>query len=103
MRRTLRSPAPSPRSSYRTVKVLDSPAGGRPIVWIIDLDQNGARSVTNDAENVCAELHSRYPNCRIIYRDTMGRWDELCHDSGRFTDYAPASGMGIALAPSREV
>lgn len=31
-----------------------------------------------------------YPNRRIIYQDSMGNWDELLHEGGRFTAFAPA-------------
>jgi hypothetical protein len=60
------------------------------VVHLIDLD-NGI-SVTNDAENVVSEVHARYPNCRIVYRDTAGYWDELVHNNGTFTDFAPIHG-----------
>ena len=59
------------------------------MVWIHDLDR-GARSVTNDADRVVAKLHAEYPDYRIVYRDSMGRWDELRHEHGRFTAFAPA-------------
>lgn len=45
-------------------------------VFLVDLDMGG-RSVTNDAEAVCEELQAAYPGKRVIYRDTMGRWDEM--------------------------
>ena len=57
------------------------------IVFLIDDD--GDVSVTNDAEAVVAEVNSRYPGYRIVYRDTMFNWDELVHDNGRFTGFAP--------------
>ena len=46
------------------------------IVFIVDLD-NGGRSVTNDAEAVWAEVQAKHPGSRLVYRDTMGRWDEI--------------------------
>lgn len=58
------------------------------IVFIIDED-DGGMSITNDAEAVCAFLHNRYPGRRIVYRDTMGQWDELGHKDGVFTDFLP--------------
>ena len=57
-------------------------------VWIVDLD--GPLSVTNDAERVCVEVNRLFPGRRIIYQDTMGKWDELVHQGGRFTGFAPA-------------
>lgn len=67
----------------------------RRIVWIVDEDR-GNRSVTNDADKVVAELHVNYPGFRIIYRDSIGNWDELCHDGALFTGYRPARDMGVA-------
>lgn len=48
-------------------------------VWIIDLDEPGCKSVTNDANRIVAELHKTHPHYRIIYKDSMGNWDELLH------------------------
>lgn len=60
-------------------------------VWIIDCD-DGGMSVTNDAEAVVENLLARYGNRRIVYRDSMGRWDILMHDGVRFTGFAPNGG-----------
>jgi len=68
------------RSDWEVVKVTTD------IVWIIDLDIGG-KSVTNDAENVVKELNIKYPGRRIIYRDTMNRWDELVHENGLFVGW----------------
>lgn len=45
-------------------------------VFIVDLDL-GKKSVTNDSDFVYDELRKAFPGKRIIYRDTMGRWDEI--------------------------
>lgn len=45
-------------------------------IFIIDLDL-GHISVTNDAEYVVGILQAQYPGKRIIYRDSMGYWDEI--------------------------
>ena len=45
-------------------------------VFLVDLVMGG-KSVTNDAEAVCEELQAAYPGKRVIYRDSMGRWDEM--------------------------
>ena len=75
------------RAHYDIVKVTPE------IVWISDRD-DGAISVTNDAENVVKEMHNKYPGARIIYRDSDKCWDELKHDSaGTFTGFAPAREM----------
>lgn len=70
--------------SYKIVKVTPR------AVHLIDLDDG--MSVTNDAENVVAEVFNAYPNRRIVYRDTMGCWDELVHNHGIFTGFAPING-----------
>lgn len=70
--------------SYRITKVTDR------VVHLID---NGdGMSVTNNAENVVAEVFNQYPNRRIIYRDTMGNWDELLHNHGIFTNFGFLNG-----------
>ena len=72
------------RAHYEVVRVTPE------IVWIADCN-DGAISVTNDAENVVMELHNKYPGARIIYRDSDENWDELKHDGrGTFTGFAPA-------------
>jgi hypothetical protein len=75
-------------SDWRVVK-SDSE---RRIVWIVDEDKGG-KSVTNDADNVVAELQVNYAGFRFIYRDSMGNWDELLHDGGLHTGFAPARDM----------
>lgn len=59
-------------------------------------DQGGAVSVTNDAERVVLELASRCPleGRRVLYRDSMGRWDELVVQAGRFVRFAPVGVTG---------
>jgi hypothetical protein len=62
------------------------------VLCVIDLNQEGARSVTNDAEKVVAELHAKglLPAGRkLIYRDSTGIWDEMLVEAGRFTRFAP--------------
>ena len=54
------------RASFNISKVTPTK------VFIVDNDIGC--SVTNDAENVVAYVNSQYPNRRIIYRDTDGRW-----------------------------
>jgi hypothetical protein len=45
-------------------------------VFIVDLDL-GNKSVTNDAERVYSELKKHWPGRRIIYKDSIGNWDEI--------------------------
>ena len=73
-------------NNYAVVKI--TPA----VVWIEDRDAGGV-TVTNSAEEVVREVDALHPGRRIIYRDTMGIWDELVHRDGRFLDFAPAPGM----------
>jgi len=47
------------------------------------IDHNEGRSVTNDVRNVLDDLDKRaWTLCahRIIYRDTLGPWDEILTD-----------------------
>ena len=74
------------RSDYTVVRVDPT----QKIVWLVDNDSEGCKSVTNDAERVCAEIEKLYPGHRIIYRDSMGNWDEHVHHGGHFKHYAPA-------------
>ena len=59
------------------------------LVVLEDLDQG--RTVTNDADPVIADLAQEglLRGRRVIYRDTMGRWDELLHDGTRFAGFRP--------------
>ena len=79
------------RSDYTVVRVDQK----QKIVWLVDNDSKGPKSVTNDAERVCLEVHKLHPDHRIIYRDSMGNWDELVHRNGYFNYYAVARHMGI--------
>lgn len=63
------------------------------MIWIVDDD--GPVSVTNDAKAIVAELYQRHGSCRIIYRDTMGNWDELLHLNGTFYGFTPARDLGV--------
>lgn len=59
-------------------------------VHIVDeSNDTGSVSITNDAENVVREVVERYGNKRIFYTDTMGNIDELVHENGEFTGFAP--------------
>lgn len=74
----------APRSAYTAE--LD---GNGDVIVVIDLD-DGGRSVTNDAENVVAELAARFNlrQRRIVYCDTEGRWDGLAvADDGTFAGF----------------
>ncbi len=72
-----------PKSDYAIVAYRPSMFGN--VVFIVDLDRGG-RSVTNDAERVWADVQAEYPGARLVYRDTMGRWDEIVGGS-KFKPY----------------
>jgi hypothetical protein len=70
------------------------------VITIIDHD--GARSVTNDAENVINDLArdgfdlSQY---HVIYKDTRGIWDQILVDrTGRFVGYSNINERDLAAA-----
>jgi hypothetical protein len=59
------------------------------VIAIIDHDDG--KSVTNDAENVIADLAAAFDlsKYRVIYKDTRGVWDQLLVDrAGRFAGFA---------------
>lgn len=56
------------------------------------VDMGAGVSVTNNAEGVIAELIERGVDVNtmpVIYRDTMGRWDQLVCARGKFKAFAP--------------
>lgn len=55
-------------------------------LYIEDMN-DGAMSVTNDAEAVVAWANRLYPNRRIFAKDTEGCWDELLHENGVFKGF----------------
>jgi hypothetical protein len=66
------------------------------------IDHDGARSVTNDAENVINDLArdgfdlSQY---HVIYKDTRGIWDQILVDrTGRFAGYSSINERDLAAA-----
>jgi|GEM_PF-3030794 len=61
------------RSDYEIVRIEDDR------VFIVDLDL-GNMSVTNDADNVLEEINKNFPNRRLIYKDTLGNWDEITYN-----------------------
>lgn len=77
------------RADFVVVPFLGAPG----CVFIVDLDEKyGGTSVTNDAEAVVEYIHTVVPGARVIYRDTIGEWDELAHRDGEFTGYVHYDG-----------
>jgi hypothetical protein len=85
----------TPRSKY-DYKVISG------VLCVVDADEEGARSVTNDAEHVYSELHALGllpPGRRLIYRDSTGQWDEmLMRDGGLFVGFAPLRAKSLIEA-----
>ncbi len=75
------------------------------ILCIIDCDSDGARSVTNDAENIIPEIFAiAQPFDAVIYRDSTGNWDEIRVKDGKFVGFKSINqrDVKIALAVIRE-
>lgn len=58
-------------------------------LFLVDEDQYGKRSVTNDAEAVIEWCQKKYPGRRAIYRDSMGRWDEITLNAFNAVQFLP--------------
>lgn len=54
---------------------------------IVIRDNDGARSVTNDAENVVQYLYNLYGDKRFFYYDTDNEFGELVHRLGEFLKF----------------
>ena len=66
----------------------------KPLV-IRDIGHDIGPSVTNDAENVVAELVADGqlpPGRRLFYIDSQGLKDELLIEDGKFVGFAPGGG-----------
>lgn len=62
------------------------------VICIVDRDEEGYPSVTNDVEAVVAHLAVcgvLLPGRRVIYRDSTGTWDEIVWWDGKFVDFRP--------------
>lgn len=66
--------------------------GTPPVIWVVDEQEDGAASVTNDAERVVAEVVKLYGDLIIIYQDSDGLWDQLRHKSGVFESFGHVGG-----------
>lgn len=57
-------------------------------------DEDVGMSVTNDAENVVAELFENgllNNGKRLFYYDSENQLDEILHEEGKFTGFAPGT------------
>lgn len=59
-------------------------------MYIIDLDL-GNKSLTNDIENVVAEIQDRtkQSGMPVVYRDSLGEWSHYYPETDSFRDYKP--------------
>lgn len=61
------------------------------MVIVFDDDEDGLPSVTNSADAVIKDLNTQVRGLglrRVFYRDSVGRFDELCHTSGVFIGFS---------------
>lgn len=69
------------------------------VIAIIDHDQG--KSVTNDAENVIADLAANFDLSKylVIHRDTRGIWDQLLVDrTGHFAGFSSINERDLPAA-----
>lgn len=76
----------SARAAYGVVHVLP-----QDVLCLADLNVEGRPSLTNDAERVIEDLVGHgfdLATSRVIYRDSMGVWDEMLVREQRFAGFA---------------
>ncbi len=88
---------PTPRNSYTLTEHGE---------FLCLVDSGQGRSITNDAEAVIAELAASGHDLgrkRVLYRDTMGYWDELVVKDGQFSRFGPIheTDLSRAIAKAR--
>jgi hypothetical protein len=72
------------------------------VIVLIDHDQG--KSLTNDAENVIADLATDFdlPKYLVIYRDTRGIYDQLLVDrTGHFAGFSSINEYDLSAALAR--
>ena len=72
------------------------------VIAIVDHDEG--KSVTNDSENVIADLAADFDlsQYRVIYRDTRGIWDQMLVDrTGRFAGFSCLNERDLPAALAR--
>jgi hypothetical protein len=101
---SLEEPAPvKSQSDWTYVEFLQD--GHRRLVLLVDLDE-GRRSVTNDMDNVVADLIAQdllRPESILIYRDSMGFYDQAMVVDGRFVDFRGLRGRRTLKDAAEEV
>lgn len=74
------------RMANYTIKVVNDL-----MVIVFDDDEVDLPTITNSAEAVIKDLNTRVGGLgsrRVFYRDSVGRFDELCHSNGDFKGFA---------------
>jgi hypothetical protein len=87
------------RSRYTEHRAIYSYTVNGNVIAIIDHDQG--KSVTNDADNVIADLAACFDLLlyRVIYRDTRGIWDQMLVDrTGRFAGFSSINERDLPAA-----
>ena len=72
------------------------------VIAIIDRDEG--KSVTNDVENVIADLAADFDlsKYRVIYKDTRGVWDQILIDrTGHFAGFTSINERDLPAALAR--
>lgn len=87
------------RSRYTEHRAIYSYTIHDNVIAIIDHDQG--KTVTNDADNVIADLAACFDLSRyqVIYRDTRGIWDQLLVDrTGHFAGFSSLNERHLSAA-----
>ena len=90
------------RSRYTDHRAIYSYTVHGNVIAIIDHEQG--RSVTNDAENVIADLDANFDlsKYQVIYRDTRGIWDQILVDrTGHFAGFSSINERELPAALAR--
>lgn len=85
----LSNPISTPRASYDWGITQG-------VVWIEDLDQG--KSVTNDIENVIADIKEHILGKPVIYKDSLGVWDGISISNNKFTGFYSINERGLQSA-----
>jgi hypothetical protein len=59
---------------------------------IVITDAQLVPKIPQNARTITEALTRAHGNKTILYRDAFDRWDEMCHNDGRFTGFAPYVG-----------
>jgi len=62
------------------------------VAYIVQMPGSNGPSITNDAERIVARLWWEHRRPHVVYRDTMGNWDEILHEEGCFKGLASWKG-----------